>query len=117
MNKNFFIVLVLGGIGGYFMWHIDRYQGCFSNSQTVELRVGQRRAIACNSADLEFVSVSGSAPAIELDCGDGGKRLVLFGNSAQTAGCGFRVSANETWKDGNTGGWNTRLDITWPGEK
>ena len=116
MNRNFFVVLVLGGAAGWFMWHIDRYQGCFSNEQTFELRAGKGRAIACNQADITFVDVSGSAPAIEVDCGDGPKRLLLFGASPQSAGCGYRVSALETWRDGNTGGWNTRLHVTWPGE-
>lgn len=114
MNKNFFIVLVLGGAGGWLMFNIDRFQGCMSNEQTVELAMDESRPIACNQADISFVDVSGDSPAIEVDCGDGPKRLVLFGASAQDAGCGYRIAADETWKDPRVGAWNTRVTITWP---
>ena len=79
MNKNFFLVLIVGGAAAWVMWHIDRYEGCFSNTQTLELALNQTRPVACNQADISFVDVSGDSPQIELDCGDGPRRVVLFG--------------------------------------
>ena len=114
MNKNFFLVLIVGGAAAWVMWHIDRYEGCFSNTQTLELALNQSRPVACNQADISFVDVSGDSPQIELDCGDGPRRVVLFGASEQDAGCGYRLSADETWKDTNVGKWNTRVTLTWP---
>ena len=97
MNKNFFLVLIVGGAAAWVMWHIDR-----------------TRPVASNQADISFVDVSGDSPQIELDCGDGPRRVVLFGASEQDAGCGYRLSADETWKDTNVGKWNTRVTLTWP---
>lgn len=116
MNKNFFLVLIVGGAAGWVMWHIDRFQGCLSNQQTLELHLNESRAVACNQADLSFVDINGDAPQLELDCGDGPRRVVLFGAAEQDAGCGFTLAADETWKDGTVGTWNTRVTLTWSEE-
>lgn len=115
-TRNLLLLLVLGGAAGYAMFNIEKFQGCTDTIQVVALEMDDYRPIACNQADIGFVGVNGGAPQVELDCGTGPQRAVLYGASATTMPCGFQVRALETWQGGTVTRWNTRLEITWEEE-
>ncbi len=107
------ILLALAGGGAYLMFNIEKYQGCFGDSQIVELQEGGSRAVACNSADLTLIGVVGEAPQVEVSCGPETKGATLFGASATDVACGLSVANVETWQGGASSDWSARLEITW----
>ena len=107
------VLLALGGGAAWVIFHIERYQGCFGDSQTVELEDGDARPVACNAADLSLVGMSGEAPQVEVSCDGETKRATLYSSSATEVACGISVANLETWQGGPRSTWNARLEITW----
>lgn len=107
------VLLVLAAGAGWLMFHIDRYQGCFGESQVVELAEGASRPIACNSADMSLTSMVGEAPAVQISCDGESHRATLYGASPTLVACGISAANLETWQGGARSTWNARVELTW----
>lgn len=107
------LLLALGGGAAWLMFNIERYQGCFSESQVVELGEGDSRPVACNAADLALVGMSGEAPQVELSCDGETRRATLYGASPTEVACGISVQNLESWQGGAASTWSARLELSW----
>ena len=107
------VLIVLAAGAGWLMFHIDRYQGCLGQSQTIELEEGASRPIACNTADISLTAMVGEAPAVEISCGSETRRATLFGASATLVACGISAASVQTWQGGARSTWNARIELTW----
>ena len=111
-GKNFLGLAVAMGAGAFALFNLDRVGGCFDNIQMLDLELGEESRIACSRAVVAYVSQSGAATELEVDCGHL-ERVVLYGTKLSSEVCGMRFQATRTWEGGPVTHWNVALQVTW----
>jgi len=112
-GRDYFIMVIVGGGAAYGMVHINRYQGCFGSSQSVELALDDSTPFNCNKADIHYAENEGSGTAIDVDCGDDSHRVLLYGATPSEPVCGYRFQVTKKWQGGPVEKWNVDIAISW----
>lgn len=112
-QRDLILMAVGGGAIVYGFLNLEKYQGCLGTEQEVKMVLGDARPVACNTADIEFLSGEGSGTEISVSCDAGTENVMLFGATLSAPVCGKRFSVIDKWKGGPVETWNVALNITW----